>query len=99
MKRRQFFSMIIKVYIIVRNAFSQIFLITQIGLDFWLSYLSIKKYLCNISLMIIRRFVAMAESVDIKAGVKNILERMELVVKNRPVQVDCTNDIYQLNNL
>lgn len=35
----------------------------------------------------IRRLVTMAETVDVKAGVKNVLGRIEGALENRPEQV------------
>lgn len=35
----------------------------------------------------IRRLVTMAEAVDVKAGVRNVLERIEAAVKTRPEKV------------
>lgn len=35
----------------------------------------------------IRRLVTMAEAVDVKAGVRNILERIETAAKTRPEKV------------
>lgn len=42
------------------------------------------KYL---NLMIIRRLVTMAESIDVKAGIKSVLERIDVASKNRSEQV------------
>lgn len=39
----------------------------------------------------IRRFVTMGESIDIKAGIKHILERIEIASKARPDQVKLNN--------
>lgn len=39
----------------------------------------------------IRRFVTMTEAVDVKAGIKHILERIEVVSKARPDQVNASN--------
>lgn len=41
----------------------------------------------------IRKLVTMAESVDVKLGVKHILERIEIASKNRPAQVELCNQI------
>lgn len=42
----------------------------------------------------IRRFVTMAEAVDVKAGIKHILERIEVASKSRPEQVKLCNLVF-----
>lgn len=37
--------------------------------------------------LMIRRLVTMAEAVDVKAGVRNVLERIEAAAKTRPEKV------------
>lgn len=42
----------------------------------------------------IRRFVTMGETVDIKAGIKHILERIEVASKNRPDEVRISVNLF-----
>lgn len=42
----------------------------------------------------IRRFVTMTETVDVKAGVNHILERIEVASKSRPEEVKLRNSLY-----
>lgn len=35
----------------------------------------------------IRKLVTMTEALDVKVGIKHVLERIEVAVKNRPEQV------------
>lgn len=36
----------------------------------------------------IRRLVTMSEAVDVKAGIRNVLERIDVAVKSRPDKVN-----------
>ena len=44
----------------------------------------------------IRRFVTMAGTVDVKAGIKNILECIEVASKDRPEQVKFLKTLFPI---